>query len=83
MVTMEEVRRAKENHEAELMEKSGVVGVAIGYKHIGGRKTNQLCIICYVTSKKAEGELEKHDIIPEEIEGVPVDVVESGKIRAL
>jgi len=83
MVTMEEVRRVKENHEAELMETSGVVGVAIGYKHIGGRKTNQLCIICYVTAKKAEGELEEHDIIPEEIEGVPVDVVESGKIRAL
>ncbi len=83
MVTMEEVRRVKAEYEEELMGKPGVVGVAIGYKHIDGMKTKQLCIICYVTVKKAEGELKERDIIPEAIEGVPVDVIESGQIRAL
>lgn len=83
MVTMEKVRRVKRKYEADLMEKSGVVGVAIGYKYVDGKKTNQLCIICYVVDKKSESALEKNDIIPEEIEGVPVDVIESGKIRAL
>jgi uncharacterized membrane protein YqgA involved in biofilm formation len=83
MVTLEEARRVKNEYENELMRKLGVVGVAIGYKHIRGRKTNQLCIICYVVKKKRIGELEEYDIIPEEIEGIPVDVIESGQIRAL
>ncbi|MHA3964813.1 MAG: hypothetical protein AM325_014890 [Candidatus Thorarchaeota archaeon SMTZ1-45] len=83
MVTLEQVKRVKAEYEEELMKKSGVVGVAIGHKHINGGKTKQLCIICYVIEKKRIGELEEHDIIPEEIEGVPIDVVESGTIRAL
>lgn len=83
MVTLEEVRRVKAEYERELMRKPGVVGVAIGYKLIRGKKSDQLCIICYVIKKKRMGELEEHDIIPEEIEGVPVDVIESGQVRAL
>jgi hypothetical protein len=83
MVTMEEVRRVKAEYEAELMRKSGVTGVAIGYKHVDGKRTDQLCIICYVMEKRTVGDLKARDIIPEAIEGVPVDVVESGQIRAL
>ncbi|MHA2189937.1 MAG: hypothetical protein ACXAEN_14940 [Candidatus Thorarchaeota archaeon] len=82
MVTMEKAREVKKKHESELMKKAGVVGVAIGYKHIDGRKTIQLCIVCYVEEKKTEENLEPEDIIPEEIEGVPIDVVETGRIRA-
>ncbi len=82
MVTMEKAREVKKKHEAELMKKSGVVGVAIGYRHIGGRKTDQLCIVCYVAEKRAEADLKTEDIIPKEIDGVPIDVVESGRIRA-
>jgi hypothetical protein len=83
MVTLEEVKRVKAEYEEELMRKPGVVGVAIGHKNINGRKTNQLCIVCYVIEKKRKGKLDGSDIIPEEIEGIPVDVVESGQIRAL
>jgi uncharacterized membrane protein YqgA involved in biofilm formation len=83
MITLEEVKRVKAEYEKELMQKPGVVGVAIGYKLIKGKKTNQLCIVCYVVKKKRIGELEEHNIIPEEIEGIPVDVVESGQIQAL
>jgi hypothetical protein len=83
MVTLEEVRRVKAEYEAELMRKLGVVGVAIGHKQTSGRKTNQLCIICYVVKKKRIGQLEERDIIPEEIDGVPVDVIESGQLQAL
>ncbi|UCH04928.1 MAG: hypothetical protein JSW05_01870 [Candidatus Thorarchaeota archaeon] len=79
---MEKAREVKKRHEAELMNKSGVVGVAIGYKYVDGIKTNQLCIVCYVAEKRAEADLKMEDIIPKEIDGVPVDVVESGRIRA-
>ena len=83
MVTMEDVRRVKERHEARLMGKAGVTGCAIGYRYVDGKKTNELCIICYVRKKKPEGELKKKDIIPKKIEGVPIDVIESGEFRAL
>jgi len=80
---MEEARTIKQRHEAELMEKAGVVGCAIGYKQVGGRKTHELCIVCYVIEKKQEGKLRREDIIPKRIEGIATDVVESGEIRAL
>ena len=83
MVTMEEVRRVKAEYEEELMKKSGVVGVAIGHKYVDGKKTTQLCIICYVTKKRAAGELKDRDVIPATIEGVPIDVIESGQIHTL
>ncbi len=83
MVTMEEVKRVKEKHEAELMKKSGVTGCALGYKYVAGKKTDQLSIICYVNKKKPEKKLKKGDIIPKSIEGIPTDVVESGEFRAL
>ena len=83
MVTMEEVRKVKEKYEAELMRKKGVTGCSIGYRYVDGKRTDQLCIICYVTEKIPETDLKKKDIIPREIEGVPIDVIESGKFRAL
>lgn len=83
MVTIEEVRKVKDKHESELMKKSGVVGCAIGYKNVGGKKTDELCIICYVKKKKSEEKLKKKDIIPKKIEGISIDVVESGEIQAL
>jgi len=83
MATMEEVRRVKQKYEMELMKKSGVVGCSIGYKHVAGKKTDELCIVCYVSKKRQASELSKEDMIPREIEGVPVDVIESGGFRAL
>jgi len=83
MATIEEVRRVKEKHEAFLMKKAGAVGCAIGYKQVGGKKTDELCIVCYVKKKKAEEKLRKQDVIPRKIEGISTDVVETGEIRAL
>jgi len=83
MVTIEEVRRVKEKHKADLMKKDGVMGCGLGYKYVEGRKTDKLCIICYVKEKKPEEKLKKQDIIPKVIEGISTDVVESGELRAL
>lgn len=82
MVTIEEVRRVKEKYQSELMRKFGVIGCGIGYKYVDGKKTNELCIICYVKEKIPKEELEEKDIIPEIIEGILIDIVESGEIRA-
>ena len=83
MAKMEEIRIIKEKHEAELMKKAGVTGCAIGYKQVDGLQTDELCLVCYVKEKKPEQKLRKKDLIPKEIEAIPIDVVESGEFKAL
>jgi hypothetical protein len=83
MPTIEKVKKIKEKHERELMSKAGVVGCSIGYKEIDGKRTDKLSIVCYVKEKKREEKLKRKDIIPEEIEGIPTDVVESGDFKAI
>jgi hypothetical protein len=78
----ERVKRVKEKYEDFLLSKEGVVGCSIGYKVVGGRKTEKLSIVCLVKEKKPEENLKKSDLVPKEIEGVPVDVVEVGEIEA-
>jgi hypothetical protein len=83
MSTIEEIKKIKEKHEQELMNKTGVVGCSIGYKEINGKKTDKLSIVCYVKEKKKEADLKSKDIIPREIERIPTDVVESGEFKAM
>ena len=83
MPTIGEIKQIKEKYEKELMKKDGVVGCSIGYKYTGGKKTDKLCIVCYVKKKKKEEDLKSEDIIPREIEGIPTDVVESGRFKAV
>lgn len=75
--------KLKKLYEKELMKKANVVGVMIGYKVKGGKKTDKLSIVCLVEKKVPEKELKKKDIIPPKIEDVPTDVVQVGKLRAL
>lgn len=76
----EVVRRA---HEAELLARANVVGVGIGFHRADGTHTNQVAVIVLVTRKVPRSQLAPKDIIPSELEGVPVDVQEVGDIKAL
>lgn len=68
------VRAVKAAHERELLRKPNVVGVGIGLRQRGGKFTNELAIIVSVTHKVPQEDLPPEDRIPEEIEGIPVDV---------
>ncbi len=83
MDALGEAKRIKEKYEEKLMRKKGVVGCAVGYKHIAGEKTDEICIVCYVSRKIPVGQLAEADKIPVMIEGIPTDVIESGEIRVL
>lgn len=83
MDTLSEAKRIKEKFEAALMRKKGVVGCAVGYKQVAGKKTDQICIVCYVIKKKPEDQLEAIDLVPRMIEGIPTDIIESGEMRVL
>ena len=83
MSSIEDIKRIKQKYEKNLMRKKGVLGCAVGYKHIAGEKTDQVCLVCYVKKKKPEDELRKSNLVPRYIEGIPTDIVESGGISAL
>jgi hypothetical protein len=83
MDTLSKARLIREKYEKTLMLKKGVVGCAVGYKYIAGKKTDQICIICYVIKKIPEHQLHEDDLVPPMIEGIPTDVIESGGMRAL
>jgi hypothetical protein len=73
----------KRRHEQELMRKANVVAVGIGYRTQGGQQTQEVAIVVSVKNKVSLSKLKADDRIPAAIEGVPVDVVEAGVIRAL
>ena len=80
---IEEIRAVKDRHEEDLLKKKNVVGLGIGYKEVGCQKTKQLSLVVMVRKKESPSQLEAKDLVPSEIEGVPVDVKEVGEIVAL
>ena len=73
----------KRRHEKELMRKPNVVGVGIGFRQRGGTPTQDVCIVVSVKTKLPLSQLKPDDRLPASIEGVPIDVIETGEIRAL
>jgi hypothetical protein len=80
---IEEIRAIKERHEKVLLKKKNVVGLGIGFKEVKGQETEQLSLVVMVRKKESLSQLDARDLVPCEIEGVPVDVKEVGEIIAL
>jgi hypothetical protein len=76
------VRSVKEAYEQDLMRKANVVGVGVGLRQCGGRFTSMPAVVVSVTHKVPSATLDPQDVIPSELEGVPVDVQEVGYVRA-
>lgn len=77
------VRVVKAAHEKELLRKANVVGVGIGLRSRDGQPTDELAIVVSVTHKVPLESLRPRDVVPRELEGVPVDVQAVGVIRPL
>lgn len=69
-------------HADTLMQKANVVGIGIGFRHKGGRRTDEMALIVMVNKKVHESQLAPDDRVPSEIDGVPVDVQETGTFTA-
>ncbi len=72
----------KRRHESELLRKPNVVAVGVGFRTRGGQPTSEVCLVVSVTHKIPAADLKRGDALPATLEGVPVDVVETGTIRA-
>ena len=56
------------------------VGVGVGLRSRAGTLTDEVAIIVMVSKKHLRADLSSEDLLPDEIEGVPVDVQEVGEI---
>lgn len=72
-----DIRNVKDDHVDDLLILDDVHTVAIGYKIINGRQTDNLAIVVFTTDKKEPDEVPFDQWIPPRIEGYPTDVVES------
>ncbi len=79
---MEKARAVKQAHEAELLGMPNVVGVGVGLRQQGGVTQNIVSLVVLVRQKKPSTQLAPEQMIPAELEGVPVDVQEVGDIGA-
>lgn len=75
-MTHAEIRPVKQRIEDELLSRPGVVGVDINEKTSGGKPTGELAIVVYVKKKRPKSQLRPEEVIPAEIDGIPIDVKE-------
>ncbi|OGO25016.1 MAG: hypothetical protein A2W33_06015 [Chloroflexi bacterium RBG_16_52_11] len=81
-VTIDRIRQVKQAYEGQLLKLANVVGVGIGLRQQGGVRTGNPVLVVMVRKKFPTELLAQTDLIPSEIEGVPVDVQEVGDIQA-
>jgi hypothetical protein len=79
---LQKAQAVKRAHESELMSKANVVGVGVGLLRRGGVRTDTVGLVVMVRQKLPRSQLAPDDVIPHEIEDVPVDVQEVGEIKA-
>ena len=79
---IERARSVKKVYEAELLGNPNVVGVGIGLRQRGGAMTDQVALVVMVRQKRPAIQLAEAEVIPAELDGVPVDVQEVGDIGA-
>jgi hypothetical protein len=78
----ERAKAVQEKYSEQLMSKPHVVGTAIGLRMRQGQYTGEVAIVVMVSKKVAEDELKPEDKLPEELDGIPVDVQETGTFVA-
>lgn len=60
-----------------------VVGIGVGTKFVDGKETQTQCVRFYVASKIHKNALTAKELLPAEIDGIPTDVIVTGRFRML
>lgn len=82
-MTFDEIREALRGERGRVQDRAHVVATGIGYKQVGGEKTDTLCVVCSVSRKLPRAALAPGELVPESLAGIPTDVLETGIVRAL
>ena len=70
------VKGVKDRVSVSLRKYPNVTGVGVGYKMVNGHRTEIISIRVYVRTKLPVDQLPKDAILPQQVDGVPVDVIE-------
>lgn len=79
---MAEIAEIQARHMDRLMAFPHVVGVGIGMRQRDGEFTDEMCLVVMVDEKVPVAQLAADSILPQEIEGVSVDVQATGNFSA-
>ena len=80
-----EVEAVRQSSSNKLLQKKGVTGTGVGKKFVNGLPTDDDAILVFVQKKRSNNTIRTqgidNDIVPDEIDGIPTDVVEVGEIQ--
>ena len=82
----EETRRAirvQEKYNEQLLALPQVVGTAVGLRKKQGQYTDEVALVVMVERKLPLSRLAPDEVAPQELEGVPVDVLETGRFHSV
>lgn len=82
-MSVESLKPIRKKYANTLANLPNVISVGIGYKTVKGAKTDTLAIIVGVQIKLPESLLQPQDVVPQDLEGVPTDVVQVGRIEVI
>ena len=68
----------QEKYSSALMSYPNVVGIGIGKRRRGGEPADELCLVAVVAKKLPTEQLQSAEILPSAVDGVPLDVIETG-----
>lgn len=77
-----DIQELKSQETKRLLSKANVNSVGIGYKKVNGNPTDQKCIVVGVTKKLPSAQLSKRDVVPDNLDGISLDIIEVGYLRA-
>ncbi len=77
-----QARQIQQQALPQMFQRPNVVACGLGYKIRGTEQTQELSVIVSVVRKVPKAELAPSDLVPEALDGLPTDVIETGRIRA-
>ena len=80
-IKLADIAAVQKKYDDWLLRMPNVVGTGIGYRQRGGEGSDELCLVVMVRRKVPLEDLPKAAILPQEIDGIPLDVVETGGFR--
>ncbi|MDX9864486.1 MAG: hypothetical protein RBT34_06750 [Anaerolineaceae bacterium] len=81
-IAVEQARAVMQTHGKQLLNLPNVVGLGVGLRQTGGEWTDTVVLVVMVTQKLPLEALSAEERIPSEIDGVPIDVQETGSFAA-
>ena len=82
IIAMEQVRAVIQTHRDHLLSLPNVVGLGVGLRQTAGEWTDTVVLAVMVTQKMPLESLADEQRIPSEIDGIPVDVQETGSFSS-